>query len=42
MIDPAYAAGLREAVGRGVEVYPHLAVLSEAGIDLRSAWLPLV
>lgn len=41
MIDPAYAAGLREAVGRGVEVYPHLAVLSEAGIDLRSAWLPL-
>ena len=42
MIDPAYAAGLREAVGRGVEVYPHLAVLSAAGIDLRSAWLPLV
>ena len=42
MIDPAYAAGLYDAVAHGVEVYAHLADLSVEGIGLRSEWLRLV
>lgn len=42
MIDPAYAEGLREAIAAGVEIYPHLAILSERGIGLNPVPLPLV
>lgn len=42
MVDPAYAAGLRRARGEGVEVYPHLALLSQEGIDLDPACLPVL
>lgn len=33
-IDPEYARLLAEAVRAGVEIYPHLALVGEAGIDL--------
>ena len=42
MIDPAYAAGLRDAVAHGVEVYPHLAVLTVEGIGLEADYLTMV
>ena len=42
MIDPAYAAGLRDAVAHGVEVYPHLAVLTVEGIGLEAEYLAMV
>ena len=42
MIDPAYAVGLRDAVAHGVEVYPHLAVLTVEGIGLEAECLSMV
>ena len=42
MIDPAYAVGLRDAVAHGVEVYPHLAVLTVDGIGLEADCLSMV
>ena len=40
-IDPAYAEAFAEARAAGVEIYPHEAVLSPAGIDLRETCLSL-
>ena len=42
MIDPAYAAGLHEAMAGGVEVYPHMAELGLEGVGLREACLGVV
>lgn len=40
-IDPAYAEAFAEALAAGVEIYPHEALLSPAGIDLREPCLRL-